>query len=74
MDGNGFAGKEIVNEVAEQVAGLNSKLEEQVDSAIAKARKAGSSINAYVKENPWQAAGLAVAAGFLAGWLMKKRD
>ncbi|OGR84195.1 MAG: hypothetical protein A2901_05825 [Elusimicrobia bacterium RIFCSPLOWO2_01_FULL_54_10] len=53
---------------------LNHKIEAQVQSAMESARKAGRSVNSYAKEKPWQFAGLALTAGFLAGWLLKKKD
>ena len=72
MDGTGEAIAAMAGEVADQFADIDGKIKEQVDSAILRARKAGHSIHAFVKENPWQVAGLALAAGFLAGWIMKK--
>lgn len=74
MEGNGLSGEEIVHVVAERIAVLNDTIEEQVDHAIAKARKAGGDVNAYAKANPWQFAGLAAALGFLAGFLLRRKS
>ena len=74
MEENGEAIAEMVGDVAGHIAGIESKIEEQVDSAIVRARKAGRTVQAFAKENPWQFAGLALGVGLLAGWLLKKKD
>jgi ElaB/YqjD/DUF883 family membrane-anchored ribosome-binding protein len=63
-----------VSDAVDRVVNLNGKIEEQVDSALKRARKAGHTVDSFAKENPWQFAGVALAVGFLAGWLIKSRD
>jgi ElaB/YqjD/DUF883 family membrane-anchored ribosome-binding protein len=64
----------VVNDIADRVVNFNGKIEDQVDSAIKRARKAGHTVDDFARENPWQFAGVALAVGFLAGWLMKRKD
>jgi ElaB/YqjD/DUF883 family membrane-anchored ribosome-binding protein len=45
-----------------------------LDSAKDSAKKAAGQVHEYAKENPWQVAGMAAAAGFLLAMLSRKRD
>ena len=74
VEANGDAIAAIVGDAADHIAGMEGKVKEQVESALERARKAGRSAHAFAKENPWQLAGLALAVGLLAGWVMKKKD
>lgn len=42
------------------------------DEAVGKAKQVGEATQNYVKENPWQAVGIAASLGLLLGALMKK--
>nr|MBP6295205.1 DUF883 family protein [Hydromonas sp.] len=42
------------------------------DEAVGKAKQVGEATKNYVKENPWQAVGIAASLGLLLGALMKK--
>ena len=64
----------VLSDVADRIAGFSGKVEDQVDSAVKKARKAGHTVDDFARENPWQFAGIALAVGFLAGWLVKRKD
>ena len=44
------------------------------DEAVGKAKQVGEATQNYVKENPWQAVGIAASLGLLLGALMKKED
>ena len=74
IEEKGEAAAALLKDVADRISGFNGKIEDQVDSAIKKARKAGHTVDDFAKENPWQFAGIALAVGFLAGWLIKSKD
>jgi ElaB/YqjD/DUF883 family membrane-anchored ribosome-binding protein len=42
------------------------------DEAVVKAKQVGEATQNYVKENPWQAVGIAASLGLMLGALMKK--
>lgn len=42
------------------------------DEAVGKAKQVGEATQNYVKENPWQAVGIAASLGLMLGALMKK--
>jgi ElaB/YqjD/DUF883 family membrane-anchored ribosome-binding protein len=42
-------------------------------AAVVKAKEAGQATDAYVRENPWQAVGIAAGAGLLIGMLISRR-
>lgn len=42
------------------------------DEAVVKAKQVGEVTQNYVKENPWQAVGIAASLGLMLGALMKK--
>lgn len=43
------------------------------DSFLAHSRNAADSVNHFVRENPWQAAGIAAALGVVAGMLISRK-
>jgi ElaB/YqjD/DUF883 family membrane-anchored ribosome-binding protein len=68
----------------ETAAGLREKASEKLrlttetltdlqDSALVKGKEAARFTDDYVHANPWQAAGIALAAGFLIGLLANRR-
>ena len=42
-------------------------------AAVVKAKEAGQATDAYVRENPWQAVGIAAGAGLLISMLISRR-
>src|SRR5689334_3717162 len=47
---------------------------EKWDELKHETRTKGKEIDKYARENPWHAAGIAAAAGFLAAMMFRKRD
>ena len=63
--------REKAMDLLEQVKVQTSILQEQ---AVQKAKEAGVATEEYVKENPWQAVGIAAGLGLLIGALLKGDD
>lgn len=72
-------------ELQAQIKEINQRLEDLGESASDYAQekwhdarenfsKTGKQVHEYVKENPWQATGIALLAGFLIGMALKKED
>ncbi len=74
IEGKREAVEAIVDNVVDHIASIEHTVKEQLDASIERAKKAGRTVNGYAKENPMKFAGMALAAGFLAGWLLKKKD
>ncbi len=71
-------------QAGEKVAAARARAEESVRAAkkrigeleedlIARTKEMADSADTYVRENPWQAVGIAAAAGLLLGLLMSRR-
>lgn len=60
--------REKAMDLLEQVKAQTTILQEQ---AVQKAKEAGVATQEYVKENPWQAVGIAAGLGLLVGALLK---
>ena len=71
------------NYSGEGLAAARHRMEEQLDQARelmsdaetfarAQARRAVRGTDRYVHENPWQAVGIAMAAGMVVGWLSRR--
>ena len=76
--------KAATTATGETAAGLREKAAEKLrataetltdlqDSAVVKGKEAARFTDDYVHANPWQAAGIALAAGFLMGMLVNRR-
>lgn len=76
--------KDVVNSSAEEFAAARTKIEAKLreaksrldDARLAvteKAKGAADATDEYVRENPWTALGVAVAAGFIIGFLLSRR-
>jgi len=76
--------KATASQSGEKVAGLRTKLEDNVRSArmrIAEAQQgvtdrtkvAAQATDTYVREHPWQSIGIAAAAGAVVGMLINRR-
>ncbi|NVM76132.1 ElaB/YqjD/DUF883 family membrane-anchored ribosome-binding protein [Duganella sp. SG902] len=50
-----------------------SDLRKLEDSFLAHSRDAADSVNTFVRENPWQAAGIGVALGVVVGMLLSRK-
>jgi ElaB/YqjD/DUF883 family membrane-anchored ribosome-binding protein len=76
--------KMTASEVGEKAAAVRARMRTRLDQAkadlvrvqemtVVKAREAGQATDTYVRENPWQAVGIAAGAGFLIGLLISRR-
>lgn len=69
--------QEALNDAIEKVTALVAKLKDQVNDlygqANDRAHKVAERVDPYVHENPYQAAGVALAVGLLAGLLIAGR-
>ena len=59
--------------MTEQVEDMRQALGDATDYARAQARRAATQADQYVHKNPWQAIGIAAAAGVVVGWLTTRR-
>jgi ElaB/YqjD/DUF883 family membrane-anchored ribosome-binding protein len=55
------------------LANAKVKLSEAERAALEKAKEAAKVTDQYVQDNPWQAVGIAAAAGFVLGLLIGRR-
>lgn len=71
-------------QAGEEIAGARARVEESLGAARerlegagadfqARARSAGRSADAYVRENPWTAVAIAAGIGFILGQLGRRR-
>lgn len=58
---------------AESLRMAKQKMDEAQTALAAKTRVATDATDEYVRENPWEAVGIAAAAGLLAGILLARR-
>ena len=61
----------VFNSLPEQAL---EKLEEVKQEVSTSTQKMCSAVNAYVRERPWQALGIAAAAGVLLALLLRARE
>ena len=59
--------------VEEQVEDLREALAEAGEYAVERTKSAAHETDRYVHKNPWQAIGIAMAAGVVVGWLSRGR-
>lgn len=57
----------------DHLAGAKIKLAEAEDAFVAKAKEVGKVADDYVRDNPWNAVGIAAGAGFIFGLLIGRR-
>ena len=72
----GVAGEkmaELRERVAERLSDAKLRLADAEAIVVDKTRAAARATDEYVKENPWQAVGIAAAVGFLVGILASRR-
>ena len=76
--------KMTASEVGEKAAQLRTRMQARLEQTkadlarlqeltVVKAKEVGQATDTYVRENPWQAVGLAAGAGFLIGLLISRR-
>ena len=71
MSGEGLAAARLKFE--EKVSRAKTALAEASQPMLDKTRETAAAANGYVREHPWQAIGVAVAAGLLVGFLASRR-
>lgn len=69
----GEAAAEWRAKVEARIADAKAAMRDMQESAIEQARAAGRAADGYVRENPWQAVGIAAGVGLLIGFLMGRR-
>jgi ElaB/YqjD/DUF883 family membrane-anchored ribosome-binding protein len=57
----------------ESVKAAKKRIGELEDDLLERTREIADNADTYVRENPWQAVGIAAAAGLLLGLLMSRR-
>lgn len=57
----------------ESLRGAQKHLFEASDEAAARARAAADAADDYVRDNPWQAVGIAAGVAFIIGYLIGRR-
>jgi ElaB/YqjD/DUF883 family membrane-anchored ribosome-binding protein len=64
----------VVRAKAEQsIQAMKATIAETQAALLAKTREAAKATDVYVHENPWEAVGVAAAAGLVVGWLLGRR-
>jgi ElaB/YqjD/DUF883 family membrane-anchored ribosome-binding protein len=58
----------------EDLGEVPEAIQDGLDSAKHSVKKVGGQVNDYVKENPWQVAGIAAAVGFVLAMASRRRD
>jgi ElaB/YqjD/DUF883 family membrane-anchored ribosome-binding protein len=57
----------------EQIARIRARAEESVRTARARIKDVGGELDAQVRENPWNAVGIAAGIGLVLGILLARR-
>ena len=76
--------KMTASQVGEKATELRTRMQTRLDQAkadlarlqemaVVKAKEVGQATDTYVRDNPWQAVGIAAGAGFLIGLLISRR-
>ena len=61
---------EVRAKAEESLRRAKVRMAEAQAALLAKTREAAKATDVYVHENPWEAVGVAAAAGFIVGWLV----
>jgi ElaB/YqjD/DUF883 family membrane-anchored ribosome-binding protein len=69
----GDKASDLRSQVEAKLLAAKVKLQDLQDDAIDQAKAAARATDDYVRDNPWQAIGAAVAVGFLVGMLVSRR-
>jgi ElaB/YqjD/DUF883 family membrane-anchored ribosome-binding protein len=70
---SGEKASDLRSQVESKLRSAKLKLQDMQDDAVDRAKAAARVTDDYVRENPWQAIGVAAAIGFLVGLLMNRR-
>jgi len=70
---SGDRARDLRSEVETKLLHARLRLQELEGEAVDRARDAARATDDYVHDHPWQAVGIAAAAGFLVGLLMNRR-
>jgi len=70
---SGEKASDLRSQVESRLRSAKLKLQDMQDDAVDRAKVAARVTDDYVRENPWQAIGVAAAIGFLVGLLMNRR-
>jgi ElaB/YqjD/DUF883 family membrane-anchored ribosome-binding protein len=70
---SGEKASELRGQVEAKLQAAKLQLHDLQDDATEKARIAARATDDYVRDNPWQAIGVATAVGFLVGMLLSRR-
>lgn len=65
--------QEVRARAEESLKQARTRLTEMEDQAYQRARELAESTEGYVRENPWQALGIAAGVGLLVGMLLSRR-
>lgn len=72
----GQAGEKVAQARAraeESVRAARERMEELQEDVVERAQELADSADSYVRKNPWQAVGIAAAAGLVIGLLVSRR-
>lgn len=69
----GATAGDLWSQVEGQLTSALSTLQELRDDAVDGATVAAKATDEYIRDNPWQAIGVAAAAGFLTGVIVSRR-
>jgi ElaB/YqjD/DUF883 family membrane-anchored ribosome-binding protein len=69
----GDRAKVLRDQVQAKLLAAKHRLQDMQDDAIDRAKDAARYADDYVRDNPWQAVGLAAAVGFIAGLVITRR-
>jgi ElaB/YqjD/DUF883 family membrane-anchored ribosome-binding protein len=65
---------EVRTRAEETIKQARSRIDSVEDDALRRAKELASSADGYVRENPWQAIGVAAGIGLLLGLVLSKRS
>lgn len=72
----GQAGEKVAEaraRAAESVQAARERIDELQDDVVERAQELADSADTYVRKNPWQAVGIAAAAGLVIGLILTRR-
>lgn len=64
---------EVRAKTEESLKRAKVRIAEAQAALLAKTREAAKATDVYVHDNPWEAVGVAAAAGFIVGWMVGRR-
>ena len=62
----------LMEGIEELLHDVKAKVKNRLDSAITTTKDTGQKVDQYARENPWNFAAMALAAGFLVGFFSRK--